>query len=127
MQRSAPISPALPQPTLTTQMKSVGEVMAIGRTFQESFQKVGGQGGLPAARRKRRPQNLGQRGPSQRKSSQDGASALRLVGISSICLKHAQPSSQPYCAAPTPPPSRRPCAAWRRAWTAGACRATGSG
>ncbi|MBL4590967.1 MAG: carbamoyl-phosphate synthase large subunit, partial [Phycisphaerales bacterium] len=26
--------------TLTTQMKSVGEAMAIGRTFQESFQKV---------------------------------------------------------------------------------------
>jgi len=26
-------------PTLTTQMKSVGEAMAIGRTFQESFQK----------------------------------------------------------------------------------------
>ncbi len=26
--------------TLTTQMKSVGEVMAIGRTFQESFQKA---------------------------------------------------------------------------------------
>ena len=25
---------------LTTQMKSVGEAMAIGRTFQESFQKV---------------------------------------------------------------------------------------
>lgn len=30
----------MPQPTLTTQMKSVGEVMAIGRTFQESFQKA---------------------------------------------------------------------------------------
>ncbi len=28
------------QPTLTTQMKSVGEAMAIGRTFQESFQKA---------------------------------------------------------------------------------------
>jgi carbamoyl-phosphate synthase large subunit len=28
------------QPVLTTQMKSVGEVMAIGRTFQESFQKA---------------------------------------------------------------------------------------
>ncbi|MBK1734265.1 carbamoyl phosphate synthase large subunit [Halorhodospira abdelmalekii] len=28
------------QPSLTTQMKSVGEVMAIGRTFQESFQKA---------------------------------------------------------------------------------------
>ena len=27
-------------PVLTTQMKSVGEVMAIGRTFQESFQKA---------------------------------------------------------------------------------------
>ena len=26
--------------TLTTQMKSVGEVMAIGRTFQESYQKA---------------------------------------------------------------------------------------
>ncbi|CAI5479203.1 unnamed protein product, partial [Closterium sp. Yama58-4] len=28
------------EPTLTTQMKSVGEAMAIGRTFQESFQKA---------------------------------------------------------------------------------------
>ncbi len=28
------------EPTLTTSMKSVGEVMAIGRTFQESFQKA---------------------------------------------------------------------------------------
>lgn len=28
------------QPILTTQMKSVGEVMAIGRSFQESFQKA---------------------------------------------------------------------------------------
>ncbi len=27
-------------PTLTTQMKSVGETMAIGRTFQEAFQKA---------------------------------------------------------------------------------------
>ncbi len=26
--------------TLTTQMKSVGETMAIGRTFRESFQKA---------------------------------------------------------------------------------------
>ena len=28
------------KPELTTQMKSVGEAMAFGRTFQESFQKV---------------------------------------------------------------------------------------
>lgn len=27
------------EPVLTTQMKSVGEVMAIGRNFQESVQK----------------------------------------------------------------------------------------
>src|SRR5207237_9372525 len=27
-------------PVLTTQMKSVGEAMAIGRTFKESFQKA---------------------------------------------------------------------------------------
>src|SRR4029079_8716605 len=27
-------------PTLTTQMKSVGETMAIGSTFKESFQKA---------------------------------------------------------------------------------------
>ena len=35
-------------PTLTTQMKSVGEVMAIGRTFKEAFQK--GLRGLEAER-----------------------------------------------------------------------------
>ena len=28
------------EPLLTTQMKSVGEAMAIGRTFQESFNKA---------------------------------------------------------------------------------------
>jgi carbamoylphosphate synthase large subunit len=28
------------EPVLTTQMKSVGEAMAIGRTFNESFQKA---------------------------------------------------------------------------------------
>ncbi len=28
------------KPELTTQMKSVGEAMAIGRTFQQSFQKA---------------------------------------------------------------------------------------
>ena len=27
------------EPILTTQMKSMGELMALGRTFQESFQK----------------------------------------------------------------------------------------
>jgi carbamoyl-phosphate synthase large subunit len=51
-------------PTLTTQMKSVGEAMAIGRTFKESLQKAlrslevgasgfgGGQGGDAKSRRR---------------------------------------------------------------------------
>jgi carbamoyl-phosphate synthase large subunit len=39
---------AAADPTLTTQMKSVGEVMAIGRTFKEAFQK--GLRGLEADR-----------------------------------------------------------------------------
>jgi len=40
---------------LTTQMKSVGEVMAIGRTFQESFQKAlrGSRSASTASIRKR--------------------------------------------------------------------------
>ncbi|HET8649538.1 MAG TPA: carbamoyl-phosphate synthase large subunit [Gemmatimonadales bacterium] len=39
---------ALADPRLTTQMKSVGEVMAVGRTFKEAFQK--GLRGLEADR-----------------------------------------------------------------------------
>jgi hypothetical protein len=55
-------------PTLTTQMKSVGEAMAIGRTFKESLQKclrsVAGARLCPAKRdqpqhvRKHTPQNI---------------------------------------------------------------------
>ena len=46
---------------LTTQMKSVGEVMAIGRTFQESLQKAlrGSGDGPLRARRDRRSQPSG--------------------------------------------------------------------
>jgi carbamoyl-phosphate synthase large subunit len=40
---------------LTTQMKSVGEVMAIGRTFQESFQKA--LRGLEGGRRRPEPED----------------------------------------------------------------------
>ena len=36
------------KPELTTQMKSVGEAMAIGRTFQESFQKASCHPSLPS-------------------------------------------------------------------------------
>jgi carbamoyl-phosphate synthase large subunit len=44
---------------LTTQMKSVGEVMAIGRTFQESLQKAlrGLETGLRRLRRADRPRS----------------------------------------------------------------------
>ena len=45
---------ATADPRLTTQMKSVGEVMAIGRTFQESLQKAlrGLEVGLRASSRR---------------------------------------------------------------------------
>ena len=54
-------------PTLTTQMKSVGEVMAIGRTFKESFQKAIrsleiGHDGL------REPRGAGRRRPGDRRA-----------------------------------------------------------
>ena len=55
-------------PTLTTQMKSVGEAMAIGRTFKESLQKalrsleVGAVRGSAAAKNcAGRPQGTGRR------------------------------------------------------------------
>ena len=47
------------EPVLTTAMKSVGEVMAIGRTFQESLQKA--LRGLETG--PHRPQRSGNRGP----------------------------------------------------------------
>ncbi|MDZ4744065.1 MAG: carbamoyl-phosphate synthase large subunit [Verrucomicrobiota bacterium] len=48
--------------TLTTQMKSVGEAMAIGRTFKESFQKAlrsleTGRGGFGADGKDKEPRN----------------------------------------------------------------------
>ena len=57
---------------LTTQMKSVGEVMAIGRTFQESFQKalrglVGGVDGMNEKTQDREvlEKELGEPGPER--------------------------------------------------------------
>jgi carbamoyl-phosphate synthase large subunit len=59
-------------PHLTTQMKSVGEVMAIGRTFQESFQKalrgleVGADGMNEKTRdREKIEEELGEPGPER--------------------------------------------------------------
>ena len=55
-----------PTPSLTTQMKSVGEVMAIGRTFRESFQKaLRGPGGRPVRARLRQEGPLGHRRSSR--------------------------------------------------------------
>jgi hypothetical protein len=49
--------------TLTTQMKSVGEAMAIGRTFKESLQKVDPLDGGQALRARARPQRQVARKP----------------------------------------------------------------
>jgi len=61
---------------LTTQMKSVGEVMAIGRTFQESFQKAlrGLEVGVDGSIRKRRIAR------SSKRSSANRAGAHLYVG-----------------------------------------------
>jgi carbamoyl-phosphate synthase large subunit len=68
-------------PTLTTQMKSVGEVMAIGRTFKEAFMKgirsleLGKSGLLFSEAEKDRETPLGPRGESE----DDAAMRKRLM------------------------------------------------
>ena len=65
---------------LTTQMKSVGEVMAIGRTFKESFQKAlrGLEVGVDGFNQKtRRPRDDRERARRARAPSASGTSATR--------------------------------------------------
>ena len=64
-------------PHLTTQMKSVGEVMAIGRTFQESFQKAlrGLETGIDGLDRAR--------APTARRSSRRSARPARSASCTS--------------------------------------------
>ena len=65
---------------LTTQMKSVGEVMAIGRTFQESFQKAlrGLEVGVDGLNEKTtRPRESSQKNSASRARTASGTSATR--------------------------------------------------
>ena len=65
---------------LTTQMKSVGEVMAIGRTFQESFQKAlrGLETGVDGLdRTQHRPRGDRRRRSAKPAPSASGTSATR--------------------------------------------------
>ncbi len=62
---------ATADPTLTTQMKSVGESMAIGRTFKEAFQK-----GLRALETGRSGWVIGER-PSDDRVADDSIDAVR--------------------------------------------------
>ena len=65
---------------LTTQMKSVGEVMAIGRTFQESFQKAlrGLEVGVDGLNQTHaRPRDAGEGAGRARARSASGTSAMR--------------------------------------------------
>ncbi|MEO1402933.1 MAG: carbamoyl-phosphate synthase large subunit [Cyanobacteria bacterium J06635_1] len=69
------------EPTLTTQMKSVGEAMAIGRTFQESLQKAlrsleTGRAGWGCDRSEKLP-NISQVRASLRTPNPDRIFALR--------------------------------------------------
>ncbi|MBX7118835.1 MAG: carbamoyl-phosphate synthase large subunit [Gemmatimonadaceae bacterium] len=62
---------AAADPTLTTQMKSVGESMAIGRTFKEAFQK-----GLRALETGRQGWDVGAR-PADDRVADDSVEAVR--------------------------------------------------
>ncbi len=61
------------KPELTTQMKSVGEAMAFGRTFQESFQKARMRRGLALSRGAARSRTR------HAASARDSALCLRLA------------------------------------------------
>jgi carbamoyl-phosphate synthase large subunit len=67
---------------LTTQMKSVGEVMAIGRTFQESLQKA-----CAAWRRRRRPRR------DRGRQGEDRSTGTRNPGAERACGTSARPSA----------------------------------
>jgi len=67
---------------LTTQMKSVGEVMAIGRTFQESFQKAlrGLETGATGLDEKLHGDATSERGKLVREMTQAGSERIWYVG-----------------------------------------------
>jgi carbamoyl-phosphate synthase large subunit len=69
------------QDRLTTQMKSVGEVMAIGRTFQESFQKAlrGLETGVAGLDEKFKPGSDQDQGKLIRELSQAGSERIWYV------------------------------------------------
>ena len=69
------------QDRLTTQMKSVGEVMAIGRTFQESFQKAlrGLETGAAGLDEKFKPEGNYELGKLTRELSQAGSERIWYV------------------------------------------------
>ena len=70
-------------PILTTQMKSVGEVMAIGRTFRESFQKALRRAGSRPVRLRLRPEgHLGHaRAADPRRDQGQARHAQRRAGL----------------------------------------------
>ena len=85
--------------TLTTQMKSVGEAMAMGRTFQESFQKAlrsleTGLAGWSL------PRNW------KRKTRQQLEYNLRVPNPERmLVIKQARPPPGLFCSAPGSPPA----------------------
>jgi carbamoyl-phosphate synthase large subunit len=86
---------------LTTQMKSVGEVMAMGRTFQESFQKAlrGLEVGVDGMNEKTQDREtlereLGEPGPS---ASGTWAMPSRPAGRSTRCTSSPRSTSGSWC------------------------------
>lgn len=75
------------KPELTTQMKSVGEAMAIGRTFQQSFQKAlrsleTGLNGWSL------PKNWKRKSTQQMEYNMRIPSPDRMMVIKQVCIPH---------------------------------------
>jgi Carbamoyl-phosphate synthase L chain, ATP binding domain len=104
---------------LTTMMKSVGETMAMGRTWIESLQKVRNHSSLPFA--------LLQHAASGWRST---VQATRVPGLQvPVLLTVRLPrlcGAREFCSDARAPPARRRAAASRSTSTAGVCRRTTS-
>jgi carbamoyl-phosphate synthase large subunit len=107
---------------LTTQMKSVGEVMAMGRTFQESFQKAlrGLEVGVDGMNEKTQDRELLEKSWASPAPSASGmwAMPLPLAGAWTRCLTSPKSTNGFWC---------RSSRSSRSSWKLSACRNRPSG
>ena len=86
---------------LTTQMKSVGEVMAIGRTFKQAFMKAMRSRELDAVPRAAgRHRRAARRGSSARRTTATSSCSRRSGAASSVDELHGRTADQPLVPRP---------------------------